>query len=133
MKITLVTKDGVDMSVDRDVVEMSGMIKNLLEDVGDVESSIPLPEVSHATLKKVLAFCEHHKNEIVPTDRTKALTSYVLSEWDSEFFKVEKRMLFDIIIASNYMDIKLLTLTTAKVIATKIAGMNVEEVKAYFD
>ena len=49
--------------------------------------------------------------------------SEVVSEWDANFVKVEQDLLFELILAANYMDIKsLLDLTCAKV-ASMIKGM----------
>lgn len=132
--MVLVSKEGDKMSVDRDVATMSVLIKNLLEDVEDSESPIPLPNVSHDILKKIMAFCEHHKNEpVLDKHKVSTLQKYEMDEWDKAFFNVEKPMLFEIILASSYMDTKLLTQTASRVVANMIAGMSPNEVKAFFD
>ncbi len=46
----------------------------------------------------------------------------VVSEWDANFVDIEQELLFELILAANYMDIKsLLDLTCAKV-ASMIKG-----------
>jgi hypothetical protein len=45
-QVRLTTSDNADLKVDRDIVERSILIKNMLEDLGDMsEESIPIPNV----------------------------------------------------------------------------------------
>ena len=60
---------------------------------------------------QVLDYCEHHKNEPLPaadepsSDETRKRTTDI-SEWDQKFITVDQEMLFEIILAANYLDIK---------------------------
>ena len=100
-------------------------------DVGESDQPIPLPNVSSSVLKKVrsvldgarrgnvpdfrcapqvLEYCEHHRGEKLPTadesqDENRKRTTDI-SEWDSKFIAVDQEMLFEIILAANYLDIK---------------------------
>lgn len=60
---------------------------------------------------QVLEYCEHHRGEPLPTtdasdndDARKRTTD--ISEWDQKFITVDQEMLFEIILAANYLDIK---------------------------
>jgi hypothetical protein len=60
----------------------------------------------------VLEYCEHHRGEPLPTnddtqDETRKRTTDI-SEWDQKFIAVDQEMLFEIILAANYLDIKAL-------------------------
>lgn len=56
-----------------------------------------------------------------------------VSEWDAKFVDVTQEMLFDIILAANYMDItSLLDLTCAKV-ACMMKGKTPEEIRQTFN
>ena len=56
-----------------------------------------------------------------------------VSEWDSEYVNIEQEVLFELILAANYLDIKsLLDLTCAKV-ASMIKGKNTEEIRKQFN
>ena len=60
---------------------------------------------------QVLEYCEHHRGERLPTtdaesqDETRKRTTDI-SEWDQKFIAVDQEMLFEIILAANYLDIK---------------------------
>ena len=57
----------------------------------------------------------------------------VVSEWDAAFVAIEQEMLFELILAANYMDIKsLLDLTCAKV-ASMIKGKTAAEIRKTFN
>mmetsp|Transcript_9956 Transcript_9956/g.18854 ORF Transcript_9956/g.18854 Transcript_9956/m.18854 type:complete len:163 (-) Transcript_9956:2128-2616(-) len=125
-------------AVPRNVGMMSVLISAMIEDDNDIstESVVPLPNVKSNILKKVIEFCEHHVNEPM-MDVEKPLKSSVMSEiaseWDAKFVDLEQEVLFELILAANYMDIKsLLDLTCAKV-ATMIKGKTPEEIRETFN
>lgn len=68
-----------------------------------------MPNVSANVLKKVLEWCEHHKKDPEPLaedqDDTRRKTTEI-SDWDAKFIQVDQEMLFEIILAANYLDIK---------------------------
>ena len=89
-----------------------------------------------SVLRRVISFCEHHVREPMH-DIEKPLKSSnmaeVVSEWDANFVKVEQDVLFELILAANYMDIKsLLDLTCAKV-ASMIKGKTPEQIRQTFN
>jgi S-phase kinase-associated protein 1 len=64
---------------------------------------------------QVLEYCEHHRGEPMPTqdaddDVRKRTTD--IGEWDQKFIAVDQEMLFEIILAANYLDIKPLLCAT---------------------
>ncbi|KIM48730.1 hypothetical protein M413DRAFT_437904 [Hebeloma cylindrosporum] len=137
--VNLTTSDDVEFKVDREVVERSVLIKNMLEDVGESEQAIPLPNVSSSVMKKVLEYCEHHRGEPLPSadadqsqDETRKRTTDI-SEWDQKFITVDQEMLFEIILAANYLDIKSLLDVGCKTVANMIKGKTPEEIRKLFN
>ena len=57
-----------------------------------------------------MEYCTHHRSEPLPTaedpnaDDRKRTTD--IGEWDQKFITVDQEMLFEIILAANYLDIK---------------------------
>jgi S-phase kinase-associated protein 1 len=137
--VHLVTSDNVEFAVEREVVERSVLIKNMLEDVGESDQSIPLANVSSAVLRKVIEYCEHHKGEPLPSgdadqnqDETRKRTTDI-SEWDQKFITVDQEMLFEIILAANYLDIKSLLDVGCKTVANMIKGKTPDEIRRLFN
>lgn len=92
------------MTTDRAVAERSMLIKNLIDDLGDdaiVGGAIPIPNVNDPVLRKVIEWCEHHRNDAAQTaddenDNRKKTTD--IDEWDQKFMQVDQEMLFEIIL-----------------------------------
>ncbi|KAJ1926562.1 hypothetical protein IWQ60_003678 [Tieghemiomyces parasiticus] len=78
------TSEGMELEVEREILEQSQLIKGLLEDVGHSNAVLPLPNVSGPILAKVVEYCRHHQlhgpsrgpdAEDDPTDAASALTN----------------------------------------------------------
>jgi S-phase kinase-associated protein 1 len=135
--ISITTSDGVHMEVERPVAERSILIKNLLEDLGgDATESIPIPNVNEAVMKKVIEWCGHHKNDPPATqddDSDSRKKSTDIDEWDQKFMQVDQEMLFEIILAANYLDIKALLDVGCKTVANMIKGKSPDEIRKTFN
>jgi len=136
--ILLQSSDGAEISVPRDVASRSVLIKNLIEDVGEgaTAEAIPIPNVNEAVLKKVLEWCEQHKldppaSQDDDSDSRKKTTD--IEEWDQKFMQVDQEMLFEIILAANYLDIKALLDVGCKTVANMIKGKSPEEIRKTFN
>ena len=117
-KVKLLCSDGEEVEVDVDVAEKSVLIKGLIDDSG-TDEQIPLPNVKKPILEKVILFCTHLKDHQAP-EIEKPLRSTdmasVVDPWYAEYINLEQEVLFELIMASNYLDIKpLLELSCAKV------------------
>ncbi|KAF9366658.1 MAG: Skp1 family, dimerization domain-containing protein [Benniella sp.] len=134
--IVLTSSDGKSFKVDKEVAERSILIKNMIEDVGESDSPIPLPNVSSNVLQKVIDYCDHHRNDpIQVTDETDdpRKRSNDIEEWDLKFMQVDQEMLFEIILAANYLDIKPLLDVGCKTVANLIKGKTPEEIRKLFN
>lgn len=102
--------------------------KNLME--------IPLPNVKSEILRKVIEFCEHYRTEPM-SEIEKPLKSAnmtdVVQTWYSDFVELEQVVLFELILAANYMDIKPLLDLTCATVASMIKGKSPEDIRATFN
>jgi S-phase kinase-associated protein 1 len=138
-KVTLTSNEGTTIEVDRVVAERSMLIKNLIDDLGDdaiANSPIPIPNVNDAVLRKVIEWSEHHRNDAAQSaddenDSRKKTTD--IDEWDQKFMQVDQEMLFEIILAANYLDIKALLDVGCKTVANMIKGKSPEEIRKTFN
>jgi S-phase kinase-associated protein 1 len=98
---------------------------------------IPLPNVSALTLGKVIEFCEHYQQVEVMTPFPPPLKSNQLNElvqpWYVEYVNVDKTILFAIINAANYMNIKPLLDLTCLAVALLIKGKTSAEIRDVFN
>ena len=101
--IKLQSSDGKVFTVDIEIAKQSVTIKTMLEDLGmdeDDEEVVPLPNVHAAIMKKVIQWATYHKDDpLLPEDDESR-------SWDANFLKVDQGTLFELILAANYLDIK---------------------------
>mmetsp|Transcript_6452 Transcript_6452/g.9686 ORF Transcript_6452/g.9686 Transcript_6452/m.9686 type:complete len:172 (+) Transcript_6452:20-535(+) len=134
----LVSLEGKRFELPRETAMMSVLVKEMIDEEEGEDSTpeIPLPNVKSTVLEKVIEFCTRHvkepMNEIEKPLKS-ANMNEVVSEWDAKFVELDQELLFELILAANYMDIKsLLDLTCAKV-ASMIKGKTPEEIRETFN
>ncbi|CAI2180539.1 17682_t:CDS:2 [Funneliformis geosporum] len=131
--VKLTSSEGTEFKVERDVAEKSVLLKNMLEDVGESDMAIPLPNVTGPILQKVIEYCIHHRDDPMPTHDDDTKKTDDIDDWDAEFCKVDQGTLYELILASNYLDIKPLLDLTCKTVANMIKGKSPEEIRKTFN
>lgn len=148
-KIRIQSSDGEIFKVELEVAKKSKTIRTMLEDLGiettseeeEIKEILPLPNVNAMILKKVIDWCEHHKNEPEPPEEEPDRRNgeriqrqiYDLEEWDAEFVKVDKGIIFEIIIAANYLHIQGLIDMTCMTVAKMLKGKTPEQIREEFN
>ncbi|XGW27400.1 hypothetical protein V3C99_007755 [Haemonchus contortus] len=132
--VKVVTKDDCVFHVPRDVIHMSKTINTMISDLGvDSNDPIPICNVNGVTMKKVLDWCAHHKNDPpIAEDKNKTRTSEI-SAWDKQFFSVDQETVFELILAANYLDISGLLDVACRVVANMINGKTPDEIRRTFN
>lgn len=112
--IKIKTSDNNVFELEKDLIEKSVLVKNLLEDIGDDGDNveIPLNNVSSETFEKVI--------------------KYLKNEKDENFFEMDKDRLFELILAANYLDIEVLLDDGCRKVADMIKGKPVEYLRELF-
>ena len=99
----------------------------MIDDAG-TEDRIPIVQVSKPVMIKVVEFCEHmkeHTPPVIEKPLSSSDMSQIVDQWHADFVNVEDELLFEMVMAANYLDIKpLLELCCAKV-ASKIKNKSV--------
>ena len=137
--ITLKSNDGqVSVSVDRAIAEKSKVIREMLEfteEGGDETiSDIPNLQVSGDILKKVVDYITYHKDDSIQAEDKKEESGPKKGcKWDEDFLKVERPVLFELILAANYLEIKGLLDITCFAVAEMIKGKTAEQIRAEFN
>lgn len=79
----------------------------MLEDLGvdqNDDEAVPLPNVNASILKKVISWCEYHKNDPPPPedDDNREKRTDDIPTWDQEFLRVDQGTLFELILVSTF-------------------------------
>ena len=130
--LVLRSYEGHEFNVEESLASAgSGTLKTMVDE-GIVEGGIPLPNVYTKSLIKIIEYWRHHAQEDSDGSPEKKAA---MKEWDEEFLKMDgnKKELFDLIMAANYLDAKPLLDALCKEVANIIKVMSVEEVRSYFN
>ncbi|KAM7466402.1 hypothetical protein LguiB_013964 [Lonicera macranthoides] len=122
--VTLKSSDKEEFVVEESIAVTSETIKNIIEDVG--LELIPLPNVDGKTLAKVIEYCTKHSTGSNDDSED-------IKKFDDEFLDSNQiQVLFDMVLAANYLNIKSLLEKVCTKIADRIKDMSVEEVREVF-
>ncbi|KAG8380535.1 hypothetical protein BUALT_Bualt06G0025700 [Buddleja alternifolia] len=123
--LTIRSSDDHEFVISESAAVLSETIKSLVED-GCAGNVIPLPNVDGKTLAKIITYLNKHADEAVSGEEKK--------RFDDEFFTGEEMntIIFDVVLAANYLDIKNLFAMTTQKIADKIANKSVNYVRKLF-
>lgn len=138
--IKLQSSDKEVFEVDVEIAKRCSTIKGMLDDLGveddDEQNSIPvqLSNVNAQTLRKVLEWAEHHKDDapFEEDDNKNEKKSDEIPQWDADFLAVEHAILFDIVLAANFLNVKGLFQIAAKTLALIMKGKTPDEIRATF-
>lgn len=130
-KFTLISKEKENMEVTATAAMSSRLLKTMIE--GDEEETgFNVEVVSSSVLRKVIQYLEYHTT--IPSKEVKKPLEHknmvdLVGEFDADFINVDKTIIFDLVEAANYMDIKpLMDLCFTKV-ASLIKGESVEKIR----
>ncbi|XP_078182437.1 uncharacterized protein LOC144576062 [Carex rostrata] len=127
--IKLKSNDGKEFEVSETVAQQSQTICRLIEEASS-ENSIPLVNVTALILEKVIKYCTKHVDTV---DASK--TEKTGKDWDKQFVNdIDKAaMLFDLIMAANYLNVDGLLDVTCQKMADNVMGKSTEKIRQAFN
>ncbi|XP_065628333.1 SKP1-like protein 1B [Quercus suber] len=128
-KVTLKSSDGEIFEVEETVAMESQTIKGLIED-DCADNAIPLPNVTGHILSLVIQYCKEHTSS---SDSNSSKSNEKLKAWDTQFINVDLNVLFDLIMAANYLNVKGLLDLTCQTVADMIKEKTPEQIRAMFN
>jgi S-phase kinase-associated protein 1 len=133
MSVNLQADDGEIISVSRKGAVLSVTVKDLLEDLGDGVTSVPV-KVKGPILKKVAKWMEYAKDKITEEDQANVKDEDrklpELDEWDNAFCdELDDDAKVDMILAANLLDIKPLLDIVCISVASLVKGQSPEELR----
>lgn len=119
---------------------MSQMVADFIEEDNDTESDVPITftitNVRTLVLTKVIEYCTHYQEEPMTPITTPLKSSKIedlVQPWYASFVQLEQPMLFELVTAANYMDIKSLLDLTCLAVSIYIKGKSAEELRQIFN
>ena len=133
--IKLKSNDNTIVELSRKAASKSGLLKGIIEDFPD-DSEFPLNDVDGKTLEKIKIYLDHYQDKDpspikipLPSENYKECVDY----WDYNFVNEAFPVIYSLILAANYMDIKpLLELCSSK-IGSMLKGITTESIKKEFE
>ncbi|KXJ72256.1 hypothetical protein RP20_CCG018464 [Aedes albopictus] len=117
-QIKLQSEDEQILEVSPKIYKCLNTINSMLDDpfrTAKIEEAIPVPNVSTSSLEKVLEWAEYHIDD-EPLEENDGCIP-VISEWERQFLQVEKNVLIELVLASEYLGIqRLLDITNTAVV-----------------
>lgn len=126
--VKLKSTDGEVFDVDIEITKCMGIVSR---NGGD--GVVEVPEVTSSTLRLVIQWAEHHKNDPIPDASYESPAITELSQWDVDFFNVDRQTLLDLALASHHMDIKALSNGVCTKFAKSIKDKLTEEFRTMFN
>lgn len=135
--VNLVSKEGDTFEVPVAVAKMSKMVETTLEEESDEDvQEIPLPNVKAAVLEKVIEYCTRYQTEpmtAIVTPLKSSRIEEVVQKWYADYVQVDQVLLFELVTAANFMDIKPLLDLTCFAVAVMIKGRSADEIRRIFN
>ena len=134
-KVIMISSDGQKFEISVKAAMRSQIMKESIMGNNQEEIEFNANNIKGDILKKVVEYLEHYENE-EPKEIERPLPSLnfqeCVDEWDYNFIDINLDTIFEIILASNYLDISpLLELASAKM-ASVIKGKTTEELRQTF-
>jgi len=104
-----ISQEGETFPTPIDVAKLSELVKTTVDEDDDDVQDVPIPNVKAAVLTKVLEYCTHYQTEEMTPIQTPLKSSKIedlVQPWYAEYVQVEQSLLFELVTAANYMDIK---------------------------
>lgn len=133
-QITLVSSDGEKFQISEKAARRSVLVKGIIDDYPD-DPEVPLHNVKSNILSKIITYLEQYV-DTEPKEIERPLPSANYNEcvdaWDFQFIDLELEIIFELILAANYMDIKPLMELASSKIGSILKGKSPEEIRKIF-
>ncbi|KAL6603117.1 hypothetical protein ACP70R_043478 [Stipagrostis hirtigluma subsp. patula] len=158
--VTLISSDNERFDVPEEAARLSQTVRNMIEDAC-TDGGIRLPNVAANVLAKVLEYCNKHaaaeaasaaataaeaaggsnaatseagssSGAPTATATSESSSEDELKSFDKAFIDVDQAMLYDLLLASNYLEVKGLLDLCCQKVADMIKGKSPEEIRQTF-
>lgn len=126
--ILLVSSDGVKFELSEAAASLSKTLGNMIEDDCATNGAIPLANVAADILAMVVEYCNRHAAAAANASGQEEL----IRKFDAEFVNIDRKKLFGLINAANFLNMPCLLELTCQRTADLIKDMMPEQVREVF-
>ncbi|KAH7825399.1 SKP1-like protein 1A [Monocercomonoides exilis] len=126
--IKITTGDGKTLEVAREVAMMCGSIQRAAE-FASSDDTIDFPNIKSAELSRIFEYCEYHNR----ANHSEGVNEADVKAFDANFVKMDKGLLFAVVVAANFLDIKPLLDLCCAAIANSLKGKTPEEIRREYN
>ncbi|KAJ2081666.1 suppressor of kinetochore protein mutant [Coemansia sp. RSA 988] len=128
--IQLQSSDGRLFTADKQIISMITFIKNLIEDLGNTNEPLVLPNVVGYILDLVMKYCNYHKDDVRLGEVEDLFQDeYIVCAWDRTFMQMEDSTMLQVLNAADYLGIETLVELCCLSIAKIIRELSVDEIR----
>lgn len=126
--IILKSCEGTEFKVPLEVAEQSRLVKTVLG-ADALSNCVPLPAVTAPVVELMISFWTKH----LEFDKFTKEQEDEVWDWERRFFnKMNRELLFEFVLAANYVDAKEMLDSACNYMAGIIKDMSVEDVREFF-
>ncbi len=135
IEIQIISSEGTKFNISKKAAQRSRILKGMIEDYPD-ETSFPFNTIKSNILEKAKEYLMHYK-DIEPDKIEIPLKSNnfkeCVNDWDYQFLGDDLDIIFDLLEAANYMDIKPLQELVSAYLGSNIRGINSNKIFKDFE
>lgn len=137
-QVKLISEEEEAFVVDVEAARISELVNEALEGREDDDvTEIPLPNVKAAVLKKVIEFCQHYRTEplaeIEKPLKSASIDEVIQDDWYANFIQVDYVLLYELMLAANFMNIQPLLNLAACAVAIKFKDKTPQKIREAFN
>uniref|UniRef100_A0A915EBG0 Skp1-related protein n=1 Tax=Ditylenchus dipsaci TaxID=166011 RepID=A0A915EBG0_9BILA len=134
-EVVVTTKDGDQLTVDASLLRQCKALG--LTEGANQPANLTVNEVSTKIFKKVLEWCDEHKDAIEPVVQNDPVTGlrkwFTLTAYEKSFFDVPLDDIVELLTAANYLNLNTMYLFGCQSMADLINNESPEEFRQLFD
>ncbi|KFX86619.1 hypothetical protein V490_09002 [Pseudogymnoascus sp. VKM F-3557] len=136
--VTLTSSNGALISISHEIATRSQVLQNVIKDfehIQDKDINIPIPEVKEYVLKEIIQWCQNHTRDLSLRDKdssNKESNDTEFDDWAHELLQIDIDTLFEILVASNYLEVDDLLITGCKTVALLIQDVSMNQNQSFF-
>jgi S-phase kinase-associated protein 1 len=129
--ITIQSSDNHEfIEVEEKLARMSKTISNMIDEMNsDSDHPLLFHNINSRILTKIFDYCKYYEENHKPDEDYKTAE---FTPWQKEFCNMDNEILFQLIVAANFLEIRPLLAITCRTVASMVKGKTIFEIRDQF-